>query len=102
MNFLQHDCRRLVRKICRLVLIALLAMATQTWAQNITGRISGTVKDSSGGVIPGVSVTVANEGTNITRSAVTDEQGFYVMTSLPVGNYSVGVEQPGFRKMKRT
>ena len=71
-------------------------------AQTIQGRISGTVTDSSGGVVPGVSLMVTNEGTNLSRTAVTDDHGSYVITNLAVGMYTVSVELPGFKKIRRT
>lgn len=67
-------------------------------AQAITGRISGTVTDPAGAVLPNVSVTVTNEATNLARTVTTDGDGFYTMTNLPAGNYSVAVEQSGFKK----
>src|SRR6266545_5336642 len=67
--------------------------------QTITGRISGTVKDSSNAVVPGATVTVTNEATQIARAATTDDEGFYVVTNLPPGNYAVAVERAGFKKV---
>ncbi len=67
-------------------------------AQTIFGRISGTITDPAGAVLPNVPVTVTNEATNLTRTVTTDEDGFYVVTNLPVGNYTLLVEQSGFKK----
>lgn len=67
-------------------------------AQSTTGRISGTVLDSSGALLPGVTVTVTEARTGYTQSAVTDERGAYVIVSLPIGNYTVTSELPGFKK----
>src|SRR5882724_80880 len=67
-------------------------------AQTIFGRISGTVKDASGGIVPSATITVTNEATNLTRTATTDESGFYTVTNLPVGTYRVTVEQKGYKK----
>ncbi len=71
-------------------------------AQTSAGQISGTVKDASGAILPGVSVTVTNEATTLTRTVTTDDSGFYVITNLPVGNYSVTSEQRGFRRITKT
>lgn len=68
-------------------------------AQTTTGRISGTITDASGAVIPGASVAVTNAATNSVRTATTDDNGFYTVTNLPVGTYSVVVEQKGFKKI---
>src|SRR3954463_13126804 len=92
-------------KACRTILqcmIALLITAGMTLAQTNTGQISGTIKDASGGVLPGVTVTVTNVGTGIARTAVTDEKGAYVITNLPVGTYKVAAELQGFKKVERT
>ena len=67
-------------------------------AQSVTGRISGTVKDESNAIIPGATVTVTNEATQIARAATIDEEGFYVVTNLPPGVYTVAVEHSGFKK----
>jgi hypothetical protein len=64
----------------------------------VNGRINGTVSDSSGAVVPNAAVTITNTATNATRTAVTDEGGFYTVTSLPVGTYTVTVERSGFKK----
>ena len=70
--------------------------------QSIVGRISGTVVDSSGAVVPNAAVTVTNTATNAVRNATTDEGGFYTVTNLPVGTYSVSVERTGFKKANQT
>lgn len=80
----------------------LLSVSAAVLAQTITGNISGRVTDSSGGVLPGVTITVLNEGTGLTVVRVTDENGTFVATNLPVGTYSVSAELQGFRKAQRT
>jgi hypothetical protein len=71
-------------------------------AQTITGNISGRVTDTSGGVLPGVTITILNENTGLTVVRVTDDNGTYVATNLPVGTYSVSAEIQGFRGAQRT
>jgi hypothetical protein len=71
-------------------------------AQTNTGQISGTVRDASGGVLPGVTVTVTNVNTNNAYTAVTGGRGEYVVTNLPVGTYSVRAELQGFRVAEKT
>jgi hypothetical protein len=71
-------------------------------AQTNTGQISGTVRDASGGVLPGVTVTVTNVNTNNAYTAVTGARGEYVVTNLPVGTYSVRAELQGFRVAEKT
>src|SRR6266700_3267319 len=66
-------------------------------AQEITGAITGVVKDQSGAIVPGATVTVRNVATNIEASMVTDGTGVYLASNLPVGPYEVKVELAGFR-----
>jgi hypothetical protein len=91
---------RVLRRISVLAIVLGLAPAAQ--AQTTTGRISGTVVDASGAVLPGVTVTVTETATGLTRSATTDAQGAYRLVSLPRGNYSVTAELPGFKKGLKT
>jgi hypothetical protein len=77
-------------------------LAGPAGAQTTTGQISGTVRDSQGGVLPGVTVTVTNVGTGIARTEVTGPTGIYTVTNLPVGNYTVAVELEGFRPAERS
>jgi len=70
------------------------------WAAT-TGSISGTVKDPSGAVILGATVTATNIATNIQATAVTDDKGFYAFPSLQVGRYNVKVEEEGFGTQSR-
>src|SRR5262249_26114803 len=71
-------------------------------AQVNLGRISGTVKDASGSVIPGATVTAANEATTIIRTATTDKTGFYLVTNLATGDYTFQIDHLEFRKVKKT
>lgn len=71
-------------------------------AQTNFGRISGTVTDPSGAAIPAAKVVITNTDTQAVRSLNTDDHGFYVSENLPIGPYSVSIEQPGFRRAERT
>jgi len=71
-------------------------------AQTNFGRISGTITDVSGAVVPEVQVHVINEATGADRVAPTNETGTFVATSLPVGSYRVKIDQPGFQGEERT
>jgi hypothetical protein len=82
-------------------LVALLATAHAAYAQRTTGGISGTVTDSTGGVLPGVNVTATCVDTNLARTAVTDTQGGYSLPELPVCVYRVTAELPGFKTVAR-
>jgi hypothetical protein len=66
------------------------------------GSISGTVKDSTGGVVPNIAVTVRNVDTSIQQTANTNANGYYVFPLLPVGRYEIEVSSDGFKPYKRT
>jgi hypothetical protein len=90
--------RLLTRGVPVVLWIGLLGPATSAWAQVTTGTIQGTVKDSSGAVLPGVTVTATNTDTNVTRTAVTDSRGDYIARLLPVGTYRVETALDGFKR----
>jgi len=83
------------------LLVALLS-AAPAWGQTITGRIDGRVTDTSGAVLPGATITIVNTGTGLTVTQVSDDNGAYTATNLPVGNYTVSAELEGFRRAQRT
>jgi len=85
-----------------LVAAVLLLTAPVVSAQATTGRISGVAKDVSLGVLPGVTITVAETGTGYTRTDTTDGNGAYVFVNLPLGNYNVAAELQGFKKALKT
>ena len=80
-----------------LVILALFLAASSSWAQTATGQITGTVRDSSGGVMPAVKVVVTNQQNGLTRETKTGANGDYVVPLLPVGTYVVTAEQAGFK-----
>jgi hypothetical protein len=89
--------RRLCVAVCLATMLALVALLPATAVAQITrGAISGTVRDSSGAVIPGAAVTITNVATNATREAVTDQIGFYRVGALEPGTYRVVTELAGF------
>ncbi|HEV8159197.1 MAG TPA: TonB-dependent receptor [Pyrinomonadaceae bacterium] len=79
-----------------LSVLLLLTFGIATIAQTVTGTIKGTVVDTNGGVIVGASVEVLNVETGLRRSLTTNEDGSYQATFLPLGLYSVAVNQSGF------
>ena len=76
--------------------------ASASTAQLDTGTIVGTVSDGSGGVLPGVTVTATNAGTNVSQTTVTNTSGQYIFPGLRVGRYVVSAEVAGFRRGVRT
>jgi hypothetical protein len=90
---------RAVLRTLALVAVVLLVPAA-LYAQQ--GTITGTVKDASGAVLPGVSVEAASSAlTEKVRSVVTDGTGQYRIVSLPPGTYTVTVTLQGFNTVKR-
>ena len=67
-------------------------------AQESRGSIAGLIVDSSGGALPGVTVTIRNNGTNALVTQTTNETGQYTAVLLPPGTYTVTVELSGFQK----
>jgi hypothetical protein len=93
--------RMFLRSLATLTLLtALLPILTR--AQDATARITGTITDSTGAVIPGVQVTVTNTATQISREATTDHDGFYQVLALPIGSYKVTATRDGFRTVEST
>lgn len=79
-----------------LLLLCFSLLVTPSWAQEVRQSISGTVTDPSGKFIPGVKITVTNLGTGSVRSAVADSDGNYEVLDLPLGQYRVVAQAPGF------
>lgn len=77
-------------------LLLAFAFAAPAAAQMTRGAVSGTVRDATGAVVPGATVTVTNMGTNQSKTAVSDAQGFYRVGALEPGRYSVRTELSGF------
>src|SRR3989442_4401375 len=71
------------------------------FGQNFSAAISGFVRDTTGAVVPGTTVTAKHTETGLTRTAKSNEEGGYTMPSLPVGSYEVTAEKPGFKQQVR-
>ena len=86
-----------------LLALAILALLTAVpaAAQEIRATVTGTVTDTQGAAMPGVTVTVLNVDTNIGASAVTDAHGAYVVPKLQPGRYRVTASLPGFKSFAR-
>src|SRR5216117_357220 len=92
-----------VQRIIRLVLLwCFLILPAMAWAQAETGNIVGVVRDTSGAVIPGVSVEAASPALiEKARTTVSDEQGRYRIGDLRPGLYTVTFALPGFSALRR-
>jgi hypothetical protein len=95
---------RVLSRTLFVILAALLAAAPHAVAQStaVNGTIEGTIKDPSGAVLPGVSVTVKNINTGDQRTVVTNDQGIFRAPLLSLGNYVVSAELEGFKKYEQT
>ena len=83
---------------CLLALTLTAILSVPASAQVDTGTMTGTVKDESGGVLPGATVTITHQGQALTLTSVTREDGTYIFTPIRTGAYLVEVEFPGFKK----
>src|SRR5438128_5762194 len=82
--------------------VGLIVLGTcLVFAQGSTATISGVVRDATGGVVPGVSVTARHSDGGLTRTVQSAEDGGYRMPSLPVGPYEVTAEKLGFKQQVR-
>ena len=86
----------------RLIPAALvLGLASTVLAQGNSGSVRGAVADTSGGVLPGATVTLVSDATKASRSAVTDAKGGYFFAAVQPGTYTIRVEMQGFKKVEQ-
>jgi Carboxypeptidase regulatory-like domain len=83
-------------------LICLLFLAAPAAAQGELGTITGTFTDAQGAVVPGVTATAVNLDTNVKTTAVSNQSGVYVLTSLVNGRYRLTATLDGFAPMAGT
>src|SRR6266852_5427345 len=81
---------------------AWIVLAFSSWVSaQATATISGRVVDQGGGALPGVTVTVTNVATGVTRDTVTNAEGLYTLPALDSGTYNVRAELSGFTTTER-
>ena len=85
--------------VCLLFFTTILALPV--WGQNVSATLSGTVRDSSGAIIPGATVTVTKTDTGTTRVVQSNAEGYFVFPDLLAGTYSVSVELKGFKTYRQ-
>ena len=91
------------RSLTHLSLGALILLLTAGPASaQATAQLSGTVRDESGAVLPGVTVSVTQTDTGFTRTSVTEGTGAYVMPNLLTGPYRLEASPQGFRTYQQT
>src|SRR4051812_45497648 len=89
----------LLQVLCVGLVLALSLLPQPVAGQAVTGTLLGTVRDASGGALPGASVTLVNTGTGFSRTVTTDATGEYTAPLMPTGDYTVAVEMGGFKKV---
>src|SRR5437667_11507861 len=91
-----------IYRSCKAALLVAVLLNIPVAAQNATGRIIGVISDPTGAVIPGVKVIVANVDTGTSSETLSTEDGSYQFLLLPIGNYRITAELPGFRTATTT
>ncbi len=90
---------RFSRPISVFILIVALSLPFDpAFSQSFKGTILGTVKDETGAVLAGATVTITNVNTGLTRTILTNDTGDYLVPLLPPGEYQVSAELSGFKK----
>ena len=79
-------------------MLAALLLASAAHAAEVTASLLGTVRDASGAVVPGDTISLTNTQTNVTQKVQTGTDGEYSFILIPVGQYRLTVERTGFRK----
>jgi len=82
------------------VALVLPVAAIRATAQNAEGKVSGTVRDPSGAVVPGANVTLLNTATQYTVGGHSGEDGAFEFPALPAGRYRLEIAKPGFVRVK--
>src|SRR6476646_7515636 len=87
---------------CLLCGVLLVVVAATNVLAQATAQITGTVKDASGGVLPGASVIATQTDTGFSREVVTDAGGLFSFPGIPIGPYKLEVALAGFRTSVQT
>src|SRR2546423_8902955 len=88
---------RLLRQVLTIASVSLFLVSANARAQVLEATLYGVVHDSTGGLLPGVSVVVTHQGTNLVRETVSDERGEFALLALPPGSYAIKIELAGFK-----
>src|SRR2546425_1728791 len=94
-----QEARMLKKLGVQIVAVLVGALFFTAYAQTTTvGTISGTVRDEKGAIVPKAEVSIQSEGTGISRTVSSDDNGFYLAPSLPAGLYTISTAPHGFKK----
>src|SRR5215468_11698794 len=94
--------RRSSHRAWHLFLLLTLCFPVAGLYAGVTASISGTVTDASGAAVVGATVTATNVDTGVVTTQTTNAQGYYSFQALPLGKYTIDVQQPGFKTTRRT
>jgi len=99
--------RRPAAGVSRIITVVLSALSLVVFcterveAQQATALLTGTIRDSTGAVVSGATVSLKNSDTNIVRTVNSSKDGDFLFTLIPIGRYQLEIEQPGFSKYVR-
>src|SRR5262252_3608490 len=93
---------KVLLKLSVIITVIVFPGMTVALAQYPAQQISGFVKDSNNAAIANAAVTVRNTGTGQTRTATTNESGYYIIANIPIGYYEVSVEMTGFKRFSKS
>lgn len=93
---MKRHTKRFAMSLSMTCAMFVLISCVPAFAQDASGRIVGTVFDSSGAVVPGVHIVVTNAGTRVSRTTTTSDTGYYQVLALPIGSYTVSADRKGF------
>src|SRR5437667_3416440 len=82
------------------LLVACHSLVISAFAQGASATLSGTVEDTNGAVIPGVTITVTNNATGAQRQTVTNAEGYFVVPLLPPSRYQITAQNQGFTTVR--
>src|SRR5580698_2376121 len=88
------------RIVLHLLFFSSLLFPSALWSQIDRTELNGTVTDPSGAVVSGTTVTVTQESTNQVRTIQTDTHGQYVISSMPIGRFSIVFSRDGFQETR--
>src|SRR5215813_9616254 len=91
---------RFIRIALPCLLLTLVVLTTDQYAQTATATLSGTVQDQNGAAIPAAVVSVENTATRIRRDTTTNENGYFTAPLLPPGEYTLLVRRDGFASVQ--
>src|SRR5437762_1608671 len=88
---------RLLRQALAIASVSVFVVTANAGAQVLEATLYGVVHDRTGAILPGVSVVVTHQGTNLMRETVSDARGEFALPALPAGPYAIRIELSGFK-----